>query len=200
MIVHHISHIISNQSKNKQIIIYLLGSGLNPAPDNTRFNPSSGNRGYDNRYAGNQPPIDPNTIFGAPNRQPALQPNHGYNHIFPNPSNPYGSYPQQSGGFASPGGFAQAPYPFPPQNPGSNGFGRNPYHSQPQQPYAFGNPPRMYGPSTGPGLFDQFFNNKQTNGRRRNSGTQILPSNIIYIISICNVLIASVITFRWDRH
>lgn len=192
----HIVHYFNSTEKTNKnkIIIYLLGASLNPAPDNTRYN-SGGGHGYDNRYAGNQPPVDPNAIFGTPNRQPAPQPNQPWSNqpIFPNPTS-HRSYPQQPA-------YPQAPFPYPP-GAGSNTYGnRNPY--QPQQPFAFGHqPPSNYNPTsrTGtPSLLDQFLYNKQ-GGRRRNSATLILPSNIIYIISLCSVLFASIITFRGDRH
>lgn len=188
-------HAKKKPKQQQNSMIYILGGSINPAPPDNRFGQQSPNRGYDNRYHGYQPspPMDTNTIFGTPNRQPSPgQSNQPWNNhpVFPN-SQP--SYPQQSN-------YPSAPFPAPPSFPNTNPYGQQP---RPQQPFAFGHQPPTYirttNPSNQPGLFEQILYNKS--GGKRNSGTQILPSNIIiYAISVCNVLFATITLLRWNRH
>lgn len=192
----------------KPIIFLLLDPGaiLNPAPDNTHVNnensrPTFGGN-YNPTYGGGHglpPAVDPNQIFGNPNRQP--QSNQPWNNlpIFPNPTS-HDSNPQQAL-------YPQMPQYNPNQNHGSNNvFGNlNPYHMPPQQPFPFGAPPPqgpiMYRPTTRqPSLLDQFLYNKQ--GGRRNSASMhdIMRPHVILIISICNAVFGFIVAIRTQNH
>lgn len=179
------------------------GASLNPSPDNTRTNPYGSNN-HGNNYNPGMPSypsnvynghsIDPNQIFGNPNRQP--QANQPWNNlpIFPpNPtsgqaSNQQPIYPQ------SPQNY----YPY--QNPSNLPQGINPltdvFGAPPgglQYPYP---PPRAT--TRTPSLFDQFLNGPS--GRRRNSGTALHASwqhnSFIIILSICNIFVGYILTAR----
>lgn len=183
-----------------------VGASLNPAPDNSRVNPNGHGNNYNPGSYNNNPSnsyghgIDPNQIFGNPNRQP--QANQPWNNlpIFPpNPTSGHGKSPQQP--------IYPAPqnYPQYPQNPQNNqpGNGANPF----QMPFAFGAPPpgsqqNLYPerpPTRQPSLLDQFLYNKQ--GGRRNSGSTFDNSwrhtSFIVILSISNILVGFILTARY---
>lgn len=164
-----------------RIVIKISGANLNPAPDNTRINqppnPSINNPGM--------PPVDPNNVFGNPNRQ---APNPWENiPIFPAPTNnprapQYPQYPQ---------------YPQNPQYPPNPNYPNTPFGQPPQFPFAFGNPPPQVPAyrTTPPSLLDQFLYNKS--GGKNAAATIQLPSNIIYVIS---ALVVSLITLRRNHY
>lgn len=188
--------------------IYDAGASLNPAPDNTRVNTPQSNNHGNNYNPGSYNPqnaypglgIDPNQIFGNPNRQPtANQPWNNLPIFPPNPtSGGHASAPQQPFYPQAPQNYPNNPQNPPPVAPG----GVNPY----QVPFAFGLPPpgtQQYNifpprPTTRqPSLLDQFLYNKQ--GRRNGAATfdnSWKHSSIIVIISICNVLVGFILTAR----
>lgn len=176
-----------------------VGSNLNPNPDNTRY--GNGNNYNPGAYNPQPPPagpgstgIDPNSIFGNPNRLP--QANQPWNNlpIFApvNPTSGQASgqqqpiYPQ----------LAQNYYPYNPinvpngLNPHTDIFGHPPPGSVPQYVY----PPK---PTRTPGLLEQFL----ASGRRRNFGTSMHTAtwqhhSFIIILSICNVFVGFILTAR----
>lgn len=201
------------------VSFYDAGSSLNPAPDNTRvnsgqqsnnhgqqsnynpgsYNPGSHNPGTynpSNNYGGHG--IDPNQIFGNPNRMP--QANQPWNNLPIFPPNPTSGHVSPQQPF-----YPQAPqnYPANVQNPQvyPNGFNSN------QMPFAFGLPPpgsqpyNIFPPrptTRQPSLLDQFLYNKQ--GGRRNAGSTInnswQHSSFIVILSLCNAFVGFILTAR----
>jgi len=154
------------------------GASLNPAPDNTRISHQSPS----NYPPG--PPIDPNNIFGNPNRNANPPPQWGNVPIFPNPTS-HSVHPQPA--------YPQMPQYYPPQNPNYNPYAQQPF--QPQQPFAFGFPPPQVPAfrttTKSPSLWNQFLYNKS--GGKKNSATQQLPPSIfIYIISAYAITILAI--------
>lgn len=152
-------------------------------PDNTRIN-SPPNPPINNPGA---PQVDPNSVFGNPNRNNAPNPWDNIP-IFPAPTNNPRApqFPQ----------FAQYPSnPQYPQIPNSN-YPNTPFGQPPQFPFAFGNPPPQVPAyrTTPPSLLDQFLYNKSGG---KNAAVQQMPSNIIYVIS---ALVVSLITLRRNHH
>lgn len=158
------------------------------------------NPAYNPNYGYSGQGIDPNQIFGNPNRQP--QSNQPWSNlpIFPNPTSSHASQPQQPL-YPNP----IMPQHFVPQNPnnGAGNGGLPPY----QIPFAFGVPPpnsqgsHIY-PRPTPSLLDQFLYNKK--GGRRNAGTSLhgtvtTQPLVIFIISICSMLTGAMLNNRNHR-
>lgn len=174
---------------------------MNPNPDNTRVNPYGSNNHGNNYNPGSYNPpsnpysghsIDPNQIFGNPNRQP--QANQPWNNLPIFPPNP-------TSGQASPHQpiYPQSPQNYYPQSINIPG-GLNPHTD------IFGHPPPglnnyVYPPPRAttrtPSLLEQFL----ASGRRRNFSTSMHTAtwqhySFIVILSVCNVLVGLILTAR----
>lgn len=187
-------------------ILFNSGANLNPNSDNTRVNPYGSNNNHGNNYSpGSYPPsnsygshpVDPNQIFGNPNRQPqANQPWSGLPVFQPNPTSGQASpqqpiypipqqnyYPYPQPNINIPGGL----------NPHTDIFGHPPPGAVPQYVYP---PPRAT--TRTPGILEQFL----ASGRRRNFGISMHTAtswqhlSFIVILSVCNVFVGRILTAR----
>lgn len=212
--MNHIDRISLSLFLSSLFYSWNAGASLNPAPDNTRGN-TFGSNSNGNNYSPGSPynpgnpsgnvyggqHVDPNQVFGNPNRQP--QSNQPWNNLPIFPPNP-------TSGQAS-SGHQQPVYPASPQNPypyqfnqGNLPGGFNPHtdvfgHPPPGLVPSYQNiyPPR--GTTRTPSLLDQFLNGPS--GRRRSSSSTTLQTSgrhasFIVILSICNILVGYILTAR----